>query len=243
MKTRAILCRRSDGTPVADERCTSAKPQDFVVEANYSGCTYEWKPTEWSDWSSTCSDAASRSRSAICVQVETNTSSPDRNCAAARPELTETASRTEGCSADWEVGGWGSFSSTCSDTAVRSRAVSCKRSDGKILPDTACTEVRPNSSETQGIYESCGYRWGATEWGDFNSQCSMNATRTGDAVCLRSDGAVVEDALCPGTNPGSVAETKPNYAGCGYHWMYSSGSIPTSQQCSSGALNATISST
>src|SRR3546814_3449742 len=52
-------------------------------------------------------------------------------------------------------GAWGPWSSTCSTTAVHTRAVTCKRKfDGTLVADSECPAPKPATSETNAVYSS-----------------------------------------------------------------------------------------
>jgi hypothetical protein len=102
----------------------------------------------------------------------------------------------------WQYGGWGSYSSTCSDSATRTRSVWCQGSDGQTYADGNCGGGKPASSETAGVYSSCTYRSEDTG----NSGC-QNGTITYNTQCRRSDGNLVANSNCG--NNGTRTESCP----------------------------------
>src|SRR3546814_17525815 len=68
-----------------------------------------------------------------------------------------TAIETASCNAtdhEWVEGAWGPWSSTCSTTAVHTRAVTCKRKfDGTLVADSECQAIgRAASRERECEY-------------------------------------------------------------------------------------------
>lgn len=57
----------------------------------------------------------------------------------------------------WDRGEWSPWSSTCSASSTRSRAVVCRRSDGLVSGDAACSQAAM-SSETKEDYSGCSNR-------------------------------------------------------------------------------------
>lgn len=58
--------------------------------------TYAWREGAWSNWSSECSDEATRFRNVICV-ASTNTVAAPEMCPGTMPETTQTGSKDEHC--------------------------------------------------------------------------------------------------------------------------------------------------
>jgi hypothetical protein len=117
-----------------------------------------WKSGPWSDWSSTCSPNAQRSRQVECTADGGIV--PASSCIASdKPSTSETGSTTEGCAPphtySWQPGAWGQWSSQCSDASARTRTVSCQDETGKLSPDASCTATRPETSETKSIRTGC----------------------------------------------------------------------------------------
>ena len=56
----------------------------------------------------------------------------------------------------WSVSDWGSWSSSCSADAFRSRTVMCMEGES-ILDDSVCTEPKPLSSEIEDRFGSCDF--------------------------------------------------------------------------------------
>jgi len=71
--------------------------------------------------------------------------------AATTPPATTPAPTPTG---SWREGSWGSWSSTCSPTATRTKPVECVAS-GDVVPDAQCSGTKPTSSETEGLYTGC----------------------------------------------------------------------------------------
>src|SRR3546814_4981246 len=93
-----------------------------------------------------------------------------------------TAIETASCNAtdhEWVEGAWGPWSSTCSTTAVHTRAVTCKRKfDGTLVADSECPAPKPATSETNAVYSSCSYSAEFGAWSGWSSDCSATSNRT-----------------------------------------------------------------
>jgi hypothetical protein len=173
----------------------------------------------WGAWSSTCSVSATRTRSAQCTRKYNGKSLNEAECAGITKTTSETQSVLTGCTFNWSVGSYGSYDSTCSDAAVRSRSVVCRRLDGASVADSFCANdgPKPASSETAPVYSSCTYAWGTpSAWGAWSSGCSANTNRTRTVSCMRSNGAVVADSFCSAAAKPTTTENGSNYDGCTY---------------------------
>lgn len=119
----------------------------------------------------------------------------------------------QGPSAAWESGTWGAWSSTCSDAAMRTRTVLCKKG-AQLVEDTNCPMFdRPPTSDVQSVLTSCSYGWDARQ-GTWSQSCGAGSIRTTTYVCERSDSTVAADNLCSGTKPTPIIETRTSYDGC-----------------------------
>ena len=223
-KTEAADCLRSDGTVVPDAQCTSrgiALTRTTPTPTDYSGCSYSAvNPSGWT-YSSTCSTTASMTRSYDCRRSD-GTIVPGAQCTSRGIPVTETRNNvgnTTGCSYDWIEGGFGAWSSTCSNSASRTQTVTCRRSDGVTVSNSSCDAgTKPATSESMANYSTCDYtavNW--TGW-TYASACSTNTSRTRTADCRRSDGTIVADSECTGRSV-ALSETQngvSNTAGCTY---------------------------
>ena len=125
----------------------------------------------------------------------------------------EVVSGPQGPAAAWETGTWGPWSTTCSDAAVRTRTVLCKKGE-ELGVDTNCPMFdRPPTSDVQSVLTSCSYRWDPRP-GTWSQSCGAGSTRTTTNVCVRSDNTVSADNLCSGTKPAPITETRTSYDGC-----------------------------
>ena len=228
-RTQSVWCRRDlDGATVADGNCTAARPASSQTSGQYSSCGYSagGTPSGWSGWNSACSGSATRTRQYQCVRSNDGGQIvADGECTARGVNLTEsqTGANYASCSYSWAQGGFGSWSSSCSNTATRTQSVWCRRDvDGATVADGNCTAPRPASSQTAGQYGSCGYAAGGTPsgWSGWNSGCSASATRTRQYQCVRSNdgGQIVADGECTGRGVNlTESQSGANYASCSYH--------------------------
>lgn len=138
---------------------------------------------------------------------------------------------------DWTAAEWSGWSSTCSTTAMRTRAVTCtRRFDAEPVADAACGTGRPAASETAAVYSSCSYSYSYGAYGSWSSGCNSSATRTRTATCMRSNGDSVADSFCTsaGVTKQPVTETSAQYGSCSYAFQ-TSGWNAWSSGCSASA--------
>lgn len=237
-------CQRSDGTVLSsadNNYCINApgfpaseQPGSDAfgynrTEIRTNGCTasdFEWRVTNWSGWSSTCSDAATQTRSVTCVRRFDSSAQPDSFCSAVpKPAASQTQGVYSTCAYGWRTApSWSNWTSPtgnnplCSADATRVRAVWCERTNtaapaapATTVADSFCSGAgaRPASTET-GNYAGCTFDWVAGNWSAWNisapnngSAATVTATRTRTMTCMRSDGTVAGNASCAGTMPGT----------------------------------------
>jgi hypothetical protein len=143
----------------------------------------------------------------------------DADCAGiAKPATTQTvAADYSSCTYAWNVGGYGSYSSSCSSSATRTRAVTCTRSDGAAVADSFCPAGKPATTETAPNYVGCSYSWGTPSAWTYASSCSDSTSRSRTVACQRSDGTTAADSSCsPATKPTTYESGVSNTAGCTY---------------------------
>jgi hypothetical protein len=148
---------------------------------------------------------------------------------------------------DWISTSWGSWSSTCSTTATRTRAVTCKRRfDAEIIgaasENAACGASKPAASETAPVYSSCTYTYNYGAYGAWSSGCDSNATRTRTATCMRSNGDAVADSDCTaaGVTKAAVSETSAQYGSCSYSFQAGAWSAYSSTCSASATRNRSV---
>ena len=228
-RTQAVRCKRDlDGATAADSSCNAGtRPAASQTSSQYGSCSYTPGGTVsgWSGWSSGCSSSATRTRQYQCVRSNDGGQIvPDGECLGRQVNLTEsqTGANYASCSYTWSQGGFGAWSSSCSNNATRTQTVTCRRDlDGAVVADGNCTAARPASSQTSGQYASCGYAAGGavSGWSGWSSGCSASATRTRQYQCVRSNdgGQIVPDGECLGRQVNlTESQTGANYASCSY---------------------------
>lgn len=230
--TRSVTCHRTDGAEVDEVLCDSAtKPASSKATGDYTGCTYSWK-TSLTQWNSTCSDAATGTRTVKCQRSD-GTDAADEKCVIAdKPDTTLIQAIYDGCSADWAVGEWSDWSSYCSSASKRTRAVQCvqeRPSQAVVVPADKCdlTE-QPFKEEQSAIYSSCQPYWHEGPWGwqgiegSKSSTCSAAPQQNHSVVCkkISATGEVetLSDDQC-GTKPATTRTLPSDYSGCGYQWV------------------------
>jgi hypothetical protein len=158
-----------------------------------------WVPGEW-QWvtSETCSRSEPRTRAVSC-RANGKDVDPSR-CVDTKPDTTETAPRYDGCVIDWVQGQWGEYSSTCSQSATRTRTVTCERFGGRITgdlrPEAECVKAKPDTQDKPtSITTGCvTYRWSAVE-----GACTSVLRRGRSVTCQKIQGSIVEtvsDSMC-----------------------------------------------
>lgn len=236
------------GPPEPDASCTASvgpKPSDSSAACTvYTGCTFDWvKPPETvtavpgrpgcgvvrRQFSPRCERSDGTVMSASDHELCSN-DMPDYNDVAANAPgalgYDNTSTETSACNSSdntWVTGAWSSWSSTCSDTASRTRTVVCQRSfDGSVQADANCAGPKPATTDTQGVYSSCSYNWQSGAWSAWSSTCSASATQTRTVTCQRSDGTTVADASCSGAGAKpATSQSSAQYGGCTYSWQAS----------------------
>ena len=179
---------------------------------------YAWKTSAWTAGTNTCSTSNTETRTVQCVLKFNGSIQPDSNCAGiTKPAETQPgAANYSSCTYSWDVGGYGAYSSTCSDSATRTRTVTCRRSNGDSVADSQCSGTKPATSETGPNTSECGYAWTTpTEW-SYADTCSSSTTRTRSTSCRRSDGKIVADGLCTAAKPSTSESGVSNFASCTY---------------------------
>ena len=218
-QARVATCVRTlDGQLVDDALCDVSAREPLVrVVPDYSGCHPFWYTTDkgWSDWSSTCSATATRTREVGCFRNEYNCTPEtpgfwadygDGSCSVRRPEsechesptstsegfspesATETAAVYTGCSNSWSYSQYEDPGASCSSAEAQTRTAVCKRDlDGEIMLDSACDPAaREPLTRTVADYSSCRPFWfNSSDWGPWSSTCSNSATRTRSITCGR----------------------------------------------------------
>lgn len=248
-RKRDVTCRRSDDRTALSSFCDQpSRPASTETFADYSNCRFTWKTSGWSGWSSTCSNAATRTRTASCERTD-GTGYADAFCdASAKPSLQESAPRYEGCSTYWVTGEWGDYNSTCSASSTRSRPVTCMQSqpDGDVMVEaTKCSEAtKPVASESTGIYTSCRNTWANGSWGwngvtgATSSTCDTQAQQTQTPICRAtlSNGTVVTvpDSNCSAATKPATTRTQSNITICTYQWIVGDWT-PYNSTCSANA--------
>jgi len=187
--------------------------------ASLAGCTYDWKPGDWSDYSSTCSATATRTRGVACMRTDQTVADSEARCqAGTKPALSETADVSTSCTYAWNYSAW-NVVPACGDT-TQSRTASCRRSDGTDGGTHCAGQTQDALSGTVYDTQTCGYSWKPGDWSNYSSTCSDAATRTRSEACVRSDNQPVDAALCAGKTHNNLSETAGVYSSCGHAWKY-----------------------
>lgn len=215
VQTRVNTCMRADQTTADASSCTDAQPPVRQEVEVLTGCSFSWSSGEWSDWSSTCSKTAQRTRPVQCLRSD-GTATDDKSCTALRPPSTESGDVSTSCGYRWEIGEW-SRPAACNTKAQAERTVVCRRSDGAEAGDASCEGPVPARTETYSDLSACTYSWKPGAWSAPDSTCSDAATRTRTASCVRSDGEAA-DGMCGDKSTPPLTDVMPIYTGCATSW-------------------------
>lgn len=141
-------------------------PVHYEIVERLDGCSYEWSIGEWSAPDNSCSAEALQTRSVTCLRSDGMTVA-DAECGLeSKPESSRTVEDFSGCTyswntgdfgacagggGEWAAGAWSPLSGcgvisqsrdvTCvieADSGIRSRTVTCLRSDGTEVDGSFC---------------------------------------------------------------------------------------------------------
>lgn len=220
-RTRSVICRRN-GVRVDNSQCSAAIPERAGYADRFEGCGYAWSVGQYVESTETCSASAVRTRTVACIRsgdgIAGETAS-DSECTGAKPEATQAAPTFAGCGYAWSAGKFGDWSAACSADAVRTRTVSCTRSDKTTVDDAMCAGDKPAAIE-RGNTQGCGEFWAIGDWkyDDAASACDDKAVQRRTVRCSAADGTTLDDARCGGMRPPNVQTTERTDA-CSYDWQ------------------------
>ena len=142
-QTRDVHCQRSNGDTVTDSLCSAkgGKPEASQPITDYTGCSYSWRQVVGA-WSSTCSDAATRTNKVTCQRSDGTAVAESLCDATKRPTDGDTQAVLSSCSYTPTYGAYGACTSNTagSTKGTQSAAIaSCTRSDGKQVAVSACS--------------------------------------------------------------------------------------------------------
>ena len=235
--SRSVVCIRDDGknTPMADSMCDAVtRPSSTAVEDRFDGCSASWSTGEWSDWDSTCSPSATRSRQVSCSRhLPNGVDEPvgtEKCDVTTRPSASESSRIFTSCTASWQYGNWGwlsvdgAKSSTCSAAPQQTRTAECRKIDqtGALVSvaesECASTPKQPVTQNLSSDYSGCRFEWSPNDdtsgWSAWSSACSANATRTRTIQCRRSDGLLFNDSSCNSATRPADSQTSAIYTAC-----------------------------
>lgn len=220
IRSREVLCQRSDNKIVEDNFCFDRKP-DVVETGDIStSCTYQWQVGEWQQ-TNRCNANAVKTRDVQCLRSDLTIAS-DVYCTQEKPASTEFVADYSGCTFNWEPQSWGNWAEGCSDNTTRTRTAVCKRTDGKIVENDFCSQISSPILVEQGSnYSGCDKVWVTGQWSEYDSSCSSNATRTRTVGCneIRPNDVVpIELNKCDEKTQPAQRETAEIYGGCENRW-------------------------
>jgi len=218
VRTRSAECLREGQVKVAEARCSDvAKPETVEHAAIYTGCSHSWKTGDFLDPGASCTAQETQTRPVTCVRDIDATIADDAACSGQqRPDATRRVADYAACQPYWDPAtAWSAWSSTCSNSATRTRQIGCFRYETECDPASGVWVMVPNaehgcyrkiddaecrsyptatreghspetdSTETAANLTSCGYVATETAWGS----CSY-VTRPGENRTLYSSRAV-----------------------------------------------------
>lgn len=233
--TREVWCERSDGQKVNDASCTAQKPAATQAGTSYATCGYDWAVGAWSAPTSTCGDAT-EARTVTCRRTD-GTDVADASCAAAgaKPQTSRSSHQISGCTTSWSTGPFGAPTPACGAT-TQSRTVTCLRTDGQTVDDSACQGVKPPLTQAATDHSTCSFAWSAGEW-TTPGACGTT-TRTRSVSCVRSDMTAAPEGSCdPATRP-ATSEEITDTSTCTYSWVQTG--MGEWSACASGTQTRTI---
>lgn len=140
--TRTAQCVNEKGEILPASRCGDRPALTRTVEA-LSGCTYKWTAGPYSEMPKGCGTVESR-RTTGCLRSD-GAWVLSSNCSGPAPQDRITGENYDACTNGWQAGEWSSWSTECGD-ATRTRSVTCRRTDGLLMPDGSCPDERPSST-------------------------------------------------------------------------------------------------
>jgi hypothetical protein len=192
---RSVVCRRSDGTDVADSSCSNvgAKPATSESGANYVGCSYSWTtPTAWTP-AQGCSANLAQTRSTTCQRSD-GTGVAESSCSAgSKPATSQTVANYDTCTyAPRDQG-----ASTCTAQGSQQQYWDCTRSDGATgYPASYCGKTNPETrscTPSKSPYTARDRGYGA---------CDASGQRPHYWDCTGFDGSTGNPAAnCGHSNP------------------------------------------
>lgn len=225
------MLRRRRGDPAGDVREGRRTAAGRGVHGTQAQCDphrprllglrFAWTVEAWGAPSSTCSAAATQTRTVACVRQD-GKAAAENECAGESPNRERTIESTSTCSYAWEAGDWSPFAPTCSTSSTRGRAVSCRRSDGTTVGDASCTDTspRPATGETAIATAGCVHAWSYGLWAS-DSTCSKSTTQRRTATCMRTiEGAdvAVDASACAGLAREDVRTDTADNSSCVVGW-------------------------
>lgn len=158
-QTRTATCEllTANGLEEQPAEACGVKSTTKTLLKDYSGCTYKWVPKEWSDWSSSCSDNATRTRVTQCIREQTGEPVATDNCEAGHPDSVteETSANNSGCGevllnggfesgfSDWKFSTVASYGHVADDPLAGSKVA-------RLLNGAARLEQRPTANVEVG---------------------------------------------------------------------------------------------
>lgn len=215
--TATVSCVDQGGGPLPAAACTATRPTGVATAPNYSTCTYQAVASDWTDWSSSCSDKAQRYRATWCLRSDGTVMDIDR-CPVTAPDKVETAVITTGCHYDATYGqptacvASGTYGNDGGPGTMTSQLTGCYRSDGKNM--TADPQGHCATTKTDACTIAPVGRW-VVGTAVVTPGCSAAQPTVAPVTCQNTGGKVIDDQFCSAAKPSGIG-TIPDYATCSY---------------------------
>lgn len=156
-----------------------------------------------------CSDLFSggglQTRNVQCIDEATNVAVSNTYCTTAQPSGVRSCNTQLCVSAKWVTGNWQPCSASCGG-GTQTRTVMCVDSAGAELADSACTTVKPASSNTCNGQACPSYEWRVSGWSSCSSWCG-GGVQTRSVKCVkRGTSRAVSYTNCDTTNIPATAQ-------------------------------------
>jgi hypothetical protein len=222
-KLIAPVASKTGATPTPAPTPTPTPAQ--TPDASY----YSWVVTGWQQQSAACGSQGVETRDVACRRTD-GLVADDAKCtgngSGPKPVASRPATITATCTFKWLTSDFSAPTTSCG-TSVRTRDVSCVRSDGSQAPSASCPQPAPAASENTTDYSGCSYAWTTSAWTGPTTRCGTS-TETRTVACQRSDGAATTDDRCATAGPRPDASQDVQVTeGCTAAWTTGDYGAPT----------------